>query len=125
MTTDWHSQAVNLFFHDYVIQPSESKMGIGYLQCLPDLWYTSAQDSALRLTVSAVALTSLANRSSCFGSLLPQASQRYGKALQQFTKSLTNQDDLKKDSTLATVFLFGIHEVCPFFEKEKGERGLQ
>lgn len=53
-----------MFFHNYVINPRESGINFGYLQNLPDMIGRADDSSALSEAISAVALTSLAHRSS-------------------------------------------------------------
>lgn len=113
LATDWHTQAVCMFFHDYVMEPGESTAGVGFLYGLPELWRDERTTSALQETVSAVALTSLAHRSSCFDYLVPQARQCYGKALQLTTRILSDPKEVRKDSTLATILCLGMYEACP------------
>ncbi len=110
MASDWHGQAVYIFFNDYVIQTSESTVDFGFLESLPGLWAREDDTSVCREAVSAVALMSLAHRSS-LNYLVIQARQRYGKALQLIAKALNNPEELGKDSTLASVLCAGYDEV--------------
>ena len=100
-----------MFFSDYVIQPRDSMIGFGFMQGLPDLWMHDDEASPYRQTVSAVALTSLAHRSSCFDYFAHEARQRYGNAMRLLMKSLQNPEEWRRDSTLATVLCLGVYEV--------------
>ncbi|KAL8790282.1 MAG: hypothetical protein Q9195_006440 [Heterodermia aff. obscurata] len=110
MATDWRAQAVSFFFNDYVVMSSESTVGFGFLQCLPDIWSKSPEAAAYQEAVSAVALASFAHRSS-LDYLVVQARQRYGKALQLSNATLQKSAEVGKDSTLATVLCLGIYEL--------------
>ena len=110
VSTDWRAEAISLFFHDYVISPSESTIGFGFLQCLPTIWNKKGPETlAYREAVSAVALTSFAHRSS-LDYLIVQARQRYGKALQLAHGSLQSNQEVTTDTTLATVLCLGFYE---------------
>ena len=111
LTNDWNSQSVCIFMQDYVISSDQSATGIGYLHGLPDLWVKQEEFSSIRQAVSAVALTSLAHRSSSLDYLLPQARRQYGQALMLTLRALSNPAEWKQDSTLATVLLLGVYEV--------------
>ncbi len=115
MPTDRHRQAICMFLHDYVIDAQESHMNHGHLQILPDMLVKMGESSALSQAVSAVALTSLAHRSS-LGYLIPQARQAYGNALRSIHAILKNNADfsgaaIRSDHTLATILCLDLHEV--------------
>lgn len=110
MPTDWHGQSVCMFFHDYVIKSGDDKVGFGFLHGLPDLLSKEDGDSAFREAISAVSLMSLAHRSN-LDCLVPQARQRYGKALSLIAGDLHQQENLKEDRVLATVLCMGYYEV--------------
>ena len=110
MASDWHGQAVCMFLHDYVIQASPSDIQFGFLQSLPDLCSKEDNTSVVQEAVSAVALMSLAHRSS-MDHLVVQARQRYGKALKLIALALNDPEELKKDSTLAAVLCASCYEV--------------
>ena len=99
-----------MFFHDYVIKSSDDKVGFGFLHGLPDLLSREDGDSALREAISAVSLISLAHRSN-LDRLVPQARQRYGKALSLVAGDLNRQENLKEDRVLATILCMGYYEV--------------
>ena len=111
MAADWHSQAVCMFFYDFVITSKDATTDVGYLQILPDLWNKDFNTPACQETISAVALMYLAHRSSLEYPLL-QARHHYGNALRLIAGALGNQEELKKDSTLAAVLCAGLYEVC-------------
>ena len=111
LRTDWHGQSVCMFFSEYVIPPDNSAVGFGFMQGLPDLWTHDDEASPYRQTVSAVALTSLAHRSSCFEYLVHEARHRYGTAMRLLMIALQNPEQWSKDSTLATVLCLGVYEV--------------
>ena len=111
LSIDWHSQSVCMFFRDYVIQLRDSTIGSGWLENLPDLEIEDKESSAMHQAVSAVSLTSLAHRSSCFDYLVPEARQEYGKALRLVFQAMQDPKQLKQDSTLATVLCLGVYEV--------------
>lgn len=111
MPTDWNGQSVCLFLHDYVIKSNEDNVfGFGFLQCLPDLLQRSDDTPACQEAVSALALMSLAHRSS-LEYLLPQARQRYGKSLSLVAGALRKQENLDGDAILAAVLCLGYYEV--------------
>ncbi|KAL6722057.1 hypothetical protein ACLMJK_001162 [Lecanora helva] len=99
-----------MFFSDYVIQPKESTVGFGFLENLPSLLTKEGGASPARETVSAVALMSLAHRSSCFDYLVSEARQCYGNAMRLLVKALQDPDAWHRDSTLATVLCLGAYE---------------
>ena len=107
MTRDWRDQAVCMFFHDYSVVPTGSAIGTGFLQNVPELFTKEPEMSALTKAVSAVALTSLAHRTS-LDCLSAQARQQYGTALSLLNKSLRTQQALKADSTLAAILCLDI-----------------
>lgn len=110
MVTDWQGQAISIFFHDYVLFPKNSALGTGYLQNVPELCSKEVEMSALYQAVSAVALTSLAHRTS-LDYLSAQARQRYGIALSLLKGSLRSQEAMKTDSTLAAILCLDFYEV--------------
>lgn len=110
MPADWHAQSVCMFFHDYVIKPSDDKVCFGFLHGLPDLLSKEHGTSAFEEAVSAVALISFAHRSS-LEYLVPQARQRYGRALSLIAEALRKQENLKEDPVLATILCLGYYEV--------------
>ena len=110
MPTDWHGQSVCMFFHDYVIKSGDDKVGFGFLDGLPDLLSKEDGDSSFQEAVSAVSLMSLAHRSN-LDCLLPQARQRYGKALALTAVALRNEENLREDRVLATILCMGCYEV--------------
>ena len=111
MTTDWHGQAISMFFYDYVVVPKEPELfGTGYLQPIPDLYSKEKEMSALGQAVSAVALTSLSHRTS-LDYLLNNARQRYGNALSLLEKSLRSEAAMKADNTLAAILVLDCYEV--------------
>ena len=114
MPTDWLNQSVCMFFNDYVVHPNESIAGFGFLQGAPDMFKkeTDSEVSPFQEAVWAVSLTNFAHRSTCFDYMVPQSRRRYGKALQLLSTALRDQEELKKDSTLATVLCLGIYEAC-------------
>ena len=111
MANDWYGQSVCMFMQDYVISSDQSPTGIGYLHGLPDLWVKNEEVSPARQAISAVALTSLAHRSSSLDYLLPQARRQYGRALKLLAQALSNPEEWKKDGTLATVLCLSVYEV--------------
>lgn len=116
MPSDWHGQAICMFLHDDVIQLSDSTIGFGLLQSLPELCSKEDNTPVLQEAVSAVALVSLTHRSS-LDYLLFQARQRYGRVLQLIANALVNHEDLKKDSTLAAILCAGYYEVGGLTQK--------
>lgn len=66
--------------------------------------------SALSEAISAVALTSLAHRSS-LDHLVPAGRQAYGKALRLVNADLSNDAEVCNDRTLATVLCLDFYEV--------------
>ena len=116
MTRDWRDQAVCMFFYDYLVVPKESAIGTGFLQNVPELFTREAEMSALTKAVSAVALTSLAHRTS-LDYLSAQARQQYGTALSLLNKSLRTQQAVKADSTLAAILCLDIYEVSSLLTK--------
>ena len=66
--------------------------------------------SASAKAVTAVALTSLAHRTS-LDCLSAQARQEYGTALALLSRSLRTQQAIKADSTLAAILCLDIYEV--------------
>ena len=106
MPIDWQAQAVSFFFNDYIIAPSESTVGFGFLQGLPPMLAKGSDAGAYTEAVSAVALASFAHRSG-LDHLVVQARQRYGKALQLSIQSLHRSSEVSKDSTLATILCLG------------------
>ena len=117
MTRDWSNQAVCMFFHDYLVVPTESAIGTGFLQNVPELFTKEPEMSALTKAVSAVALTSLAHRTS-LDCLSAQARQQYGTALSLLNKCLRTQQALKADSTLAAILCLDIYEVSYLLNQE-------
>ena len=100
-----------MFFYDYVSQPTGSSNDYGSFQSLPDLWSKEENASALHEAVSAVALMSLAHRSS-LGYLIGQARQHYGNFLRLTAKAIIgDQEELKKDSILAAILCANFYEV--------------
>ena len=110
MASDWYGQAVCMFFYDYVITSSDATTDVGYLQILPDLWNKDGNTPAYQEAVSAVALMYLAHRSN-LEYLVLQARHRYGTALRLIAGALRDQEELKKDSTLAAILCAGLYEV--------------
>lgn len=110
MPTDWHGQSICMFFHDYVIKSGDDKVGFGFLHGLPDLLSKEDGNSAVQEAVSAVSLMSLAHRSN-MDCLVPQARQRYGKALSLLAGDLRQRENLKEDRVLATILCMGYYEV--------------
>ncbi|KAI9813256.1 MAG: hypothetical protein M1827_004198 [Pycnora praestabilis] len=110
MTTDWVRQAICMFFHDYVAIPKKAAIGTAFLQNVPEMCGKEKEMSALTQAVSAVALTSLANRTS-LDYLSVQARQRYGNALPLVTKSICGQEEMKADSTLAAILCLDFYEI--------------
>lgn len=98
-----------MFFHDYVIAHLDSKVSFGFLQNLPEMWKKGSETHAYQEAVTSVALASFAHRSS-LDYLVVQARQRYGKALQLAHKVMSHGDEMRKDSTLATVLCLGFYE---------------
>ena len=94
MARDWRNQAVCKFFHDYLVVSGGSAIGTGFLQNVPELFAKEPEVSALTKAVPAVALTSLAHRTSLH-CLSAQARQRYGTALSLLNKSSRTQQALK------------------------------
>ena len=117
MTRDWRNQAVCMFFHDYLVVPTGSAIGTGFLQNVPELFTKEPEMSALTKAVSAVALTSLAHRTS-LDCLSTQARQQYGTALSLLNKSLRTQQAVKADSTLAAILCLDIYEVSYLLSQE-------
>ena len=111
MPSDWHGQAVCMFFYDFVITSKDATTDVGYLQILPDLWNKDFNTPACQEAVSAVALMYLAHRSS-LDNLVFQARHHYGTALRLIAGALSSQEELKKDSTLAAILCAGLYEVC-------------
>ena len=99
-----------MFLRDYVIEPFESKINFGHLQNLPGLLSKAGQSSALSEAVSAVALTSLAHRSS-IPYIVPAGRQAYGKALRQLSTVFKDNIDICGDQTLTTVLCLDLYEV--------------
>ncbi len=110
MPTDWHQQAICMFLRDYVIDPLDSKINFGTLQTLPDLLSKAGPYSALSEAVSAVALTSLAHRSS-LSQVVPAGRLSYGKALRRLSTIFRNNGDICGDQTLATVLCLDLYKV--------------
>jgi len=94
-----------MFFHDYVINARDSRIGLGSLQSLPDLTSKAGDRSALSEAVSAVALSNLAHRTT------PAGRQAYGKALRLFTTVLSEDPQQCDDQTVATVLCLDLYEV--------------
>ena len=117
MTRDWQNQAVCMFFHDYLVVPTGSAIGTGFLQNVPELFTKEPEMSALTKAVSAVALTSLAHRTS-LDCLSTQARQQYGTALSLLNKPLCTQQAVKADSTLAAILCLDIYEVSYLLSQE-------
>ena len=111
MASDWHGQAVCMFFYDYVVTSRDATTDVGYLQILPDLWNKDGNTPAYQEAVSAVSLMYLAHRSS-LDCLVLQARHHYGTALRLIAAALRDQEELKKDSTLAAILCAGLYEVC-------------
>lgn len=113
VATDWQGQAVCMLFYDYVIPPNDSITNFGFLPNLPDLWSKEDNASALHEVVLAIALMSLAHRSS-LDYLVHQARQRYGKFLQLIAKALGSPEELKQDSVLAAILCANVYEVSRY-----------
>ena len=112
MQTDWYSQSLNMFLCEFVVKPQESTIGFGFLQGLPAmLTQQENESSAMQQGVSAVALMSLAHRSSCFDYLVPEARRRYGDAMHVLMKALNDPGEWKTDRTVATILCLGAFEV--------------
>ena len=107
---DWLDQATAMYLYDYVVKVEDAKIGFGYLPGLPDLLSGESDASALRHAVSANALASLAQRSS-MNHLMNEARRRYGLALHKIKGDLTDDAELGKDSTLATILCLDFFEV--------------
>lgn len=120
MTRDWRNQAICMFFHDYTVVPRESGIGTGFLQNVPELFTKEPEMSALTKAISAVALTSLAHRTS-LDCLSVQARQQYGTALSMLNWSLRTQQAIKADSTLAAILCLDMYEVSYLLNQEPPE----
>ena len=112
MASDWNGQAVCMFFHDYVVPSNNSDNHFAFLQSLPDLWAKEENTPVFQEAISAVALLSLAHRSS-LDYLLLQARQHYGKVLKLIAAALSNPEELKKDSTLGAILCANYYEGGP------------
>lgn len=110
MASDWHGQAVCMFFHDYVVPSTHPDKQYAFLQSLPDLWANEENTPVFKEAVSSVALMSLAHRSS-LDYLVVQARQQYGKVLKLIAAALSDPEELKKDSTLAAILCANYYEV--------------
>jgi len=99
-----------MFFHDYVINARDSRIGLGSLQSLPDLTSKAGDRSALSEAVSAVALSNLAHRTTLLY-ITPAGRQAYGKALRLFTTVLSEDPQQCDDQTVATVLCLDLYEV--------------
>lgn len=108
-----------MFLRDYIIDPFDSKINFGHLQNLPNLLTKANPSSALSEAVSAVALTSLAHRSS-LSYIVPAGRQSYGKALRLLSTSFRENADICGDQTLATVLCLDLYEVGRPFVSSHG-----
>ena len=124
MPRDWRNQAVCMFFHDYLVVPREAAIGTGFLQNVPELFTKEPEMSALTKAVSAVALTSLAHRTS-LDCVSAQARQQYGTALCLLNRSLRTQQAVEADSTLAAILCLDIYEVIDLLNQEPLECAIQ
>ncbi len=124
MARDWRNQAVCMFFHDYLVVPRGSAIGTGFLQNIPELLTKEPEMSALTKAVSAVALTSLAHRTS-LDCVSAQARQQYGTALCLLNRSLRTQQAVKADSTLAAILCLDIYEVSDLLNQQPLECAIQ
>lgn len=110
MSTDWQERALCRFFADYVVQTDDLKVSPGFLHNLPRLFnQTNINNSVLRQSVTAVALSSFANQ---VGSedLLITARKCYGRSLVEMHRALSERR-LESDETLAGCLLLTMYEV--------------
>jgi hypothetical protein len=110
MRTHWEDPALCRFFSDYVLEPGDVAISLGYLDHLPKL-YGEATDEILTHAISAASLASFSNQVRS-NDLLIAARKSYGKALVLLKKAFSNSSQVKSDGTLAGVFFCNMYEVC-------------
>ena len=109
MPTDWHQQAICLFFYDYIIPVDDKGQG-GYLTFLPNLYQQNQGAPFLVEALGAVSMASLASRKS-MPHLMMRARRSYGRALALVNMALNHEEPKKSDELQASLILLTNYEV--------------
>ena len=108
LNTNWYETAAPRFLADYVFQSDVVQWG--NLRFLPDIFSKNSSCPHLEESFQAVALVSLANQTG-LSYLAIEARKLYGSAIKRVAKILGNVEESRKDSMLASVYMFSMYEV--------------
>lgn len=102
-------QAVWFFFSNYVLEPSNASKSV--YDYVPAVYNKESEKSALSCAVAALGLAGLSYRRSerC---LFDAAKSMYSSALHLTNEALRDSATAATDTTLITVLLLGLYEVC-------------
>ncbi|KAL8803062.1 MAG: hypothetical protein Q9200_006366 [Gallowayella weberi] len=102
-------QAVNAFFHNYVLIPRHPYSRRGYLDCLLPLYQTTRHDSLLSLATTAIALA-VEGGSPSTAHYRQLSHSFFGKALVKAGRAIRDPVESVKDETLMSVLLLSFYE---------------
>ena len=102
--------ALGIFLAEFVVESRNRQHSRGFLDGMQSLLPKVDPESSLAIAAKVLVLASVANRTGR-ESLAKRAQQQYGKLLQKFTQSLSQEAAAVSIETLYTAVLLGIYEV--------------
>ncbi|KAL8677730.1 MAG: hypothetical protein Q9186_005865 [Xanthomendoza sp. 1 TL-2023] len=102
-------QAVNAFFHNYVLIPRHPYSRRGYLDCLLPIYQNARHDSLLSLATTAIALA-IEGGSPSTAHYRQLSHSFFGKALVKTGRAIRDPVESVKDETLMSVLLLSFYE---------------
>lgn len=109
LSEDVQSQAICLFFHDYIVDACPSFCE-GYLDFLPALYAQTSEDSCLGASVLAASYANLGKRIER-KDLALKASHFYQSSLEAITAAISSPQLATSDMTMTAIILLGVYEV--------------
>jgi len=108
---DLETRAVERFFVNWTLHPSNHGASPGHMHDLPMLYLSAPPDSILWLAVRAVAFADMRNESAGNVPFYIKARQHYGAALNSTRMMIHNQQDLANDRVLSAILLIDNFEL--------------